>query len=104
MVRSGPVARFAAYALFADVRFASRTERDRAGGVAFEACDDAGVGIAGLIEHSRGLRKRSWMHGVLAGRRTPGPQSGIVCRVMLHIPVFVDVGDERHCLPAGAES
>ena len=74
MVRSGPVARFAAHAWFADVRFSGRTERDRTGGVAFEASRDAGVGIAGPIEQPGGLRQRGWIHRVLAGRRAPGTQ------------------------------
>jgi hypothetical protein len=33
MPGAGALAGFAAYALFAEVRFSSRTERDRAGGI-----------------------------------------------------------------------
>src|ERR1700720_1440046 len=104
MPGAGAVAGFAAYTLFAEVRFSSRTERDRAGGVAFEASGDAPLWINGLVEQSRGLRQRGWMNRVLPGRRAPGAQSGVVGRVVFHIPVFVDFGDECDCLAAGAKS
>src|ERR1700682_3280188 len=44
------------------------------------------------------------MDPVLAGRRAPGAQCGVVSRIVLQIPVFIDFGDECHGLTAGAES